>query len=70
MIVDTNGEQCVSAIFVFGGDTINREYEIEVLQYDRLNEMGGPPGCLQFYTRTTAAVLAFNWQPTLEGIHS
>ena len=55
MIVDTDGTNCVTASFVFGGDSVERQYDIRVLQYDRNNEMGGPPGCLQFLLGTVAA---------------
>jgi hypothetical protein len=48
VIVDTDGENCVTASFVYGGDSVERQYDIRVLQYERNNEMGGPPGCLQF----------------------
>ena len=49
MIVDTDGVSCVTASFVFGGDSTEREYDIRVLQYDINDEMGGTPGCLQFF---------------------
>ena len=42
--VDTDGENCITASFVFGGDTLEREYDIRVLQYDTSNQMGGPQG--------------------------
>ena len=42
--VDTDGENCITASFVFGGDTLEREYDIRVLQYDTTNQMGGPQG--------------------------
>ena len=66
MIVDTDGASCVTAAFVFGGDSVEREYDIRVLQYEADNEMGGPPGCLQFLLGTVAAphggtVTSFNW---------
>ena len=66
MIVDTDGASCVTASFVFGGDSTEREYDIRVLQYEADNEMGGPPGCLQFLLGTVAAphggtITSFNW---------
>merc|ERR1712223_1577785 len=75
VIVDTDGKSCVVANFGFGGDAITREYEIRVLQYDRQNEIGGPPGCLQFFLGTTGLVSSFNWrdatgaQPHLSNQH-
>ena len=67
MIVDTDGANCVTAAFVFGGDSVEREYDIRVLQYEADNEMGGPPGCLQFLLGTVAAphsgvVNSFNFE--------
>ena len=55
MIVDTDGVSCVTASFVYGGDSLERQYDIRVLQYEADNEMGGPPGCLQFLLGTVAA---------------
>ena len=70
VIVDTDGASCVTASFVFGGDSTEREYDIRVLQYEADNEMGGPPGCLQFLLGTVAAphsgtVTSFNWVTTV-----
>ena len=66
VIVDTDGENCVTASFVYGGDSVERQYDIRVLQYETNNEMGGPPGCLQFLLGTVAAphggtVTSFNF---------
>merc|ERR1711902_117294 len=61
MIVDSNGVDCISANFVFGGETATREYHILVTQYDKSNAMGGPPGCLQYYTGSTGTIATFNW---------
>merc|ERR1712156_336242 len=61
VVVDTDGEKCVTASFVFGEEIISRQYEIRVLQYDRNNELGGPPGCLQFFLDDRATVSSFNW---------
>jgi len=61
MIVDTDGTTCVTATFSYGLMTQTRNYEIHVIQYDRLNEMGGPPNCLQFYTGLSGTVRSFNW---------
>lgn len=62
MVVDTDGTTCVKATFSFGGDTVMRNYNIHVIQYDRLNEMGGPTGCLQYFTGLMGTVRTFNWQ--------
>jgi len=64
MIVDTDGETCVTATFSFGFDAITREYEIRALQYENTNKLGGPEGCLQYYIGETATVTTFNWGGT------
>jgi len=70
MIVDTDGTTCVTAVFSFGRAAANRGYDIHVTQYDRLNAMGGPPKCLQFFTAPdtrTGTVSTFNWQGNAAG---
>lgn len=65
MIVETDGTRCVTAVFSFGMAAATRGYDIHVIQYDRLNTMGGPPKCLQFFTAPdtrTGTVSTFNWQ--------
>merc|ERR1719270_2599964 len=69
MIVDSDGSSCVTALFTFGGGTVNRRYTIHVIQYESTNEMGGPPGCLQFFTGATGLVQTFNWQTTTTSTH-
>jgi len=69
MIVDTDGTTCVSANFLFGLANQMRSYEIHVTQFDKLNEMGGYPGCLQFYTENTGTVSTFNWQGNTMSTH-
>lgn len=64
MIVDTDGSTCVSATFSFGGGTTTRSYNIHVTQYASSNEMGGPSGCLQFFTGDTGTVQSFNYLGT------
>merc|ERR1711941_163430 len=42
MFVDTDGEECVSANFAFGGlTTINRQFNIKVTQYDCMDQENG-----------------------------
>jgi len=69
MIVDSDGSSCVTALFTFGTGTVNRRYTIHVIQYDSTNEMGGPPGCLQFFTGATGMVQTFNWQTATTSVH-
>jgi len=69
MIVDTDGTECVTALFSYGLDAVSRAYTIHVTQYDITNEMGGPRGCLQFYTGLTGTVSTFNWQTPTTSTH-
>jgi len=69
MIVDTDGAACVTAAFSFGIDTATRNYRIHAIQYDRLNEMGGPAGCLQFFTGEMGTVNTFNWIAAATSTH-
>jgi len=69
MIVDTDGTECVTAFFSYGLEAVSRAYTIHVTQYDRTNEMGGPRGCLQFYTGLTGTVSTFNWQTPTTSTH-
>lgn len=69
MIVDTDGTECVTALFSYGLDAVSRAYTIHVTQYDRTNEMGGPRGCLQFYTGLDGTVRTFNWQTPTTSTH-
>jgi len=69
MIVDTDGTGCVTALFSFGMGATMRNYEIHVTQFDRLNDMGGPARCLQYYTGLTGLARTFNWQAGQTGQH-
>lgn len=61
MIVDSDGETCTKAAFTFGGTSVTRQYDIKVLQYDCRNEMGGPAGCLQYFTGDRGTFSSFNF---------
>merc|ERR1719422_2913275 len=69
MVVDTDGTDCVTALFTFGAGTVMRGYTIHVLQFESTNEMGGPPGCLQFFTGAEGTVSTFNWQAPTTSTH-
>jgi len=64
MIIDSDGTECVSATFVFGGNANTREYNIHITQFESSNsvELAGPAGCLQYRTGITGIVNSFNWQ--------
>jgi len=62
MVLDTDGSMCVTAIFNFrSGGAQQRSYRIHVLQFGEFNDMGGPMGCLQYYTEQMGTVNTFNW---------
>ena len=64
MYVDTDGTTCVTASFVYGGDSVMREYEIKVTQFGNDDPVkGGPPGCLQYFEAEegTGIVRTFNF---------
>jgi len=63
MIVDTDGQTCVKAMFSFGSATTQRQYNIHVVQYTTSGE-GGPPGCLQYFNNPLGegTVTTFNYQ--------
>lgn len=63
MFVDTDGEECVSANFAFGGiTTINRQFNIKVTQYDCMDSInGGPSGCLQYFVPEAGLVSSYNY---------
>jgi len=61
MIVDSDGETCSTASFTFGGTATNRAYDIKVLQFDCKNEMGGPTGCLQYFSTDMGTFSSFNY---------
>merc|ERR1719367_2155927 len=62
MVLDTDGSMCVTAIFNFrSGGAQQRSYRIHVLQFGEFDDMGGPMGCLQYYTEQMGTVNTFNW---------
>ena len=48
------GASCIRPSFSFGRDTTTqRRYTIKVTQFKCNDELGGPEGCLQYFTATT-----------------
>lgn len=64
MYVDSNGADVVTASFAFNDDSNTREFDIKVLQYPCNHDMGGPKGCLQYFTGETGTFKNFNFQST------
>jgi len=70
MVLDTDGSMCVKAMFTFGvGGNQQRSYRIHILQFDANNDMGGPAGCLQYYTGEMGTVSSFNWNGIATSTH-
>jgi len=67
MILDTDGESCVDVdININPSATATRKWTIQVAQYTCQNPyLGGPPGCLQYYTGTTGTIQNFNWKKSI-----
>jgi len=62
VIVDTDGEACAVAAFGFGGGSASRQYDIKIQQFScAMEDVGGPPGCLQYFMSNTGVVASFNY---------
>jgi len=60
LYADVNAD-CITPRFLFGGSTNTRQYRIKTTQYVCGDEMGGPIGCLQYFTAVTGTVASFNY---------
>jgi len=70
MILDTDGTMCVKAMFTFStSGNVQRSYRIHNVQFGGNNDMGGPAGCLQYYTGEMGTVNSFNWNGVAAGVH-
>jgi len=68
MYVDTSDSDCVDVHYGIGGGTsATRELDIRVTQYTCGAEMGGPPGCLQYYTSSAGKIRSFNFPDLTPG---
>jgi len=64
MYLDSDGSTCLKNVFTFDGDSTTRAMDIMITQYDCKSMLGGPPGCLQYFTGTTGTVSSFNYDST------
>ena len=70
MILDTDGTMCVKAMFTFStSGNVQRSYRIHNVQFGGNNDMGGPAGCLQYYTGEMGTVNSFNWNGVAAGMY-
>jgi len=60
LYADINAD-CITPGFLFGVSTNTRQYRIKTTQYVCGEEMGGPSGCLQYFTAVTGTVASFNY---------
>lgn len=69
MILDAAGSECltVNANIGTGTSGTTRALDIKVTQYTCGDEMGGPTGCLQYYTNTVGKIRSFNFPDTTPG---
>ena len=74
MVLDSDGIACQKVNFNIGASTTStRSWDIYVTQYTCGQEdLGGPPGCLQYYTSTTGLVKKYDHSPIKirKGFHS
>lgn len=65
MIVDSDGMNCVSAMFTIGASTtVSRSWTILATQYragEEESSMAGPSGCLQYFTASSGVIKSFNF---------
>jgi len=62
IFVDTTASECIDVHYEIGGGTSStRELDIRVSQYTCGDEMGGPPGCLQYLTSSSGKIRSFNF---------
>lgn len=67
MIVDSDGVNCAEVNFNIGGATATRSWDIQVTQYECGDEMGGPAGCLQYFTTEKGTIRSFNFPVVAAG---
>jgi len=61
MILDSDGVGCSNVNFAIGSAVFARSWDIKVMQFNCGDEMGGPAGCLQWFTENTGTIRSFNF---------
>lgn len=61
MIVDSDGTECHDVNIGIGTNTFTRSWDITVRQFQCGDEMGGPSGCLQYFSTATGTIRSFNF---------
>lgn len=67
MIVDSDGVSCSNVNIAIGSSTFTRSWDIKVTQFECGDEMGGPAGCLQYFTTPTGTIRSFNFPELTAG---
>lgn len=67
VFVDTDGSACSTVNIGTSGTFTGRMWDIMVTQFRCGAEMGGPPGCLQYFTATTGTIRSFNFPNQAQG---
>lgn len=69
MIIDAAGTECLEVVVGIGSGTptVTRGVDISVFQYACGDEMGGPPGCLQYFTNEVGKIRSFNFPDVAAG---
>ncbi|XP_059086803.1 uncharacterized protein LOC131883364 isoform X2 [Tigriopus californicus] len=70
MVVDAS-DQCHEAVFNFGGSAMTpRSWDIKVTQFACNEEMGGPEGCLQYFSAVSGTISSFNFPTSSSAVSS
>lgn len=67
MVVDSDGIECHDVNIGIGANTFARSWDITALQFRCGDEMGGPPGCLQYFSTATGTIRSFNFPEQAAG---
>ena len=70
MFLDATSNGCQTVVFMLGGNSDSRKWDIKVSQHECGSESGGPPGCLQYYTGTSGKIASFNYPTTSTSVSS
>lgn len=68
VFVNTDGSTCATVNLGIGTTTATRTLDIMVTQYKCGDEMGGPSGCLQWFTSNTGSIRSFNFPSAAIGV--
>jgi len=61
MVLDSDGVGCSNVNFAIGSAVFARSWDIKVTHFNCGDEMGGPAGCLQWFTTATGTIRSFNF---------